>query len=60
MRRSVLVDSGADLLVYGMGETATRQIAAALKRKRPVREITEVRGTAYLTKTPPAGVALPS
>ena len=59
VRRSVLVDSGADLLVYGMGETATRQIAAALKRKRPVREITEVRGTAYLTKTPPAGIALP-
>ena len=60
VRRSVLVDSGADLLVYGMGETATLEIAAALKRKRPVQEITEVRGTAYLTKTPPAGVALPS
>ena len=60
VRRSVLVDAGADLLVYGMGETATREIAAALRKKRPVREITEVRGTAYLTKTPPEGVALPS
>ena len=60
VRRSVLVDSGADLLVYGMGETATREIAAALKKKRPVGEITEVRGTAYLTKTPPEGLALPS
>ncbi len=60
VRRSVLVDSGADLLVYGMGETATREIAAALRKKRPVGEITEVRGTAYLTKTPPEGVLLPS
>ena len=60
VRRSVLVDSGADLLVYGMGETATKAIAAALRKKRPVREITEVRGTAYLTKTPPEGLALPS
>ena len=60
VRRSVLLDSGADLLVYGMGETATRQIAAALRQKRPVGEITEVRGTAYLTKTPPEGLALPS
>ena len=60
VRRSVLVDSGADLLVYGMGETATRQIAAALKKKRPVGGITDVRGTAYLTKTPPEGLELPS
>ena len=60
VRRSVLVDSGADLLVYGMGETATREIAAALRKKRPVSEITDVRGTAYLTKTPPEGFSLPS
>ena len=60
VRRSVLVDSGADLLVYGMGETATREIAAALKKKCPVGEITAVRGTAYLTKTPPEGLQLPS
>jgi len=60
VRRSVLVDSGADLLVYGMGETATKEIAALLKKKVPVREITGVRGTAYLTRTPPQGVNLPS
>ncbi|MBE6996773.1 MAG: YgiQ family radical SAM protein [Ruminococcaceae bacterium] len=60
VRRSVLVDSGADLLVYGMGERATRSIAAALKKKRPVSSITEVPGTAYLTKQPPEGLALPS
>ena len=60
VRRSVLVDSGADLLVYGMGERPTAEIAALLKKKVPVGEITQVRGTAYLTKTPPGGVALPS
>ena len=60
VRRSVLVDSGADLLIYGMGETAVREIAAALKKKRPVASITEVRGTAWLTKEPPEGLSLPS
>ncbi len=60
VRRSVLADSGADLLIYGMGESAVREIAAALRKKRPVGEITEVRGTAYLTKTPPEGLSLPS
>ena len=64
VRRSVLVDSGADLLVYGMGERATREIAERLKRRTPVAEITDVRGTAYLTRTPEncafAAVTLPS
>ena len=52
VRRSVLVDSGADLLVYGMAERATLEIAALLKKKTPVSAITGVRGTAYMTKTP--------
>ena len=60
VRRSVLVDSGADLLVYGMGERATREIAGLLKKKTPVSELTNVRGTAYLTRTPPEGLRLPS
>ena len=60
VRRSVLADSNADLLVYGMGERATREIAALLKKKTPVSAITGVRGTAYMTKTPPEGVDLPS
>ena len=60
VRRSVLADSNADLLVYGMGERATREIAALLKKKTPVSEITGVRGTAYMTRIPPAGITLPS
>ena len=54
VRRAVLFDSQADLLVYGMGETATREIAARLASGTPVGEITDVRGTAFLAKDPSA------
>ena len=50
VRRSILVDSQADLLVYGMGETASREIAARLAAKIPVGEITDVRGTCFLAR----------
>ena len=60
VRRSVLLDSQADLLIYGMGEKAVVQIADALKKGTPVSEITDIRGTAYYTKTPPEGMMLPS
>ena len=50
VRRSVLVDSQADLLVYGMGEPATREIAARLASGTPIGEITDVKGTAFLAK----------
>ena len=52
VRRSVLVDSGADLLVYGMGERASLEIAAALKKKTPVSALTGIRGTAYMSREP--------
>lgn len=48
VRRSILLDSGADLLSYGMGETSMKEIAARLASGTPVREITDVRGTAFL------------
>jgi uncharacterized radical SAM protein YgiQ len=48
VRRSILLDSGADLLSYGMGETSMREIAARLASGTPVGEITDVRGTAFL------------
>ena len=54
VRRSILVDSGADLLVYGMGERATLEIARRLAAGTPVREIRDVRGTAFLTGDPGA------
>ncbi len=47
IRRSVLLDSNADLLVYGMGERAIREVADALSAGIDVRDVTFVRGTAY-------------
>ena len=47
VRRSVLLDAKADLLVYDMGERSILEIAELLSRGVSVREITEVRGTVY-------------
>ncbi len=52
VRRSILVDSQADLLTYGMGERATREIARRLAKKEPVSSITDVKGTCFLAKSP--------
>lgn len=42
VRRSILFDAPADLLVYGMGESATVEIARRLAKKTPVSDITDV------------------
>ena len=52
VRRSILFDSQADLLVYGMGETASRAIAARLASGTPVDQITDVRGTCFAGRHP--------
>ncbi len=52
VRRSILVDSGADLLTYGMGERATLDIAKRLKAGTPIGAIHDVKGTAFLTADP--------
>ena len=49
IRRSILVDSRADLLTYGMGENILLRIAELLDRGVPVKKIHDVRGTVYLT-----------
>ena len=49
IRRSVLLDSKADLLMYGMGEKVVVEIAEALDGGIPVEEITFIRGTVYKT-----------
>ena len=48
MRRSVLVDSRADLLTYGMGENILLRVAELLDRGVPIRKIRDVRGTVWL------------
>ena len=50
VRRSVLLDSGADLISYGMGEHSIIQIAEALQSGLPVDEITFIPGTVYKCK----------
>ena len=51
VRRSVLADSKADLLLYGNAERAIVEIAHRLARREPVEHITDVRGTAFLVRT---------
>ena len=50
VRRSILVDSRADILSYGMGEKSILRIAQLLDKGVPVKKIRDVRGTAYLCK----------
>ncbi len=51
MRHSVLIDSGADLISYGMGEHSIIEIADALDSGLSVQDLTFIRGTVYRTKT---------
>jgi len=55
VRRSVLVDAKADLLVYGNAERQIGEIARRLHDGAPISEITDLRGTAYLRRGMPAG-----
>ena len=48
LRRSILLDSGADLLSYGMGERSILRIAQLLDKGVPVQKIRDVAGTAVL------------
>lgn len=50
VRRSILVDSRADILTYGMGENILRRIARLLDRGVPVKKIRDVRGCVYLAQ----------
>ena len=50
VRRSILIDSRADILMYGMGERSVVRLAELLDRGVPVKKIHDVRGTAYISK----------
>lgn len=49
VKHSILLDSKADLLLYGMGEKSLLQIAELLKQGVPARQIRGVRGTCWFT-----------
>lgn len=55
VRRSILLDAKADLLIYGMGEKAVLEIAEALESGIDVKDITWIRGTCFKSKEAPAG-----
>ncbi len=50
VRKSILVDSQADLISYGMGEKSIPEIARLLEKGVPIGKIRGVRGTAFLTE----------
>jgi uncharacterized radical SAM protein YgiQ len=55
VRRSVLVDSKADILLYGNAERALVELSHRIARGEEINEITDIRGTAYLRKQIPEG-----
>lgn len=50
VKPSLLVDSKADLLIYGMGENPWFEITRLLKKNVPVTSLKDIRGTAYLSE----------
>ncbi|MEO7332185.1 MAG: YgiQ family radical SAM protein, partial [Minicystis sp.] len=50
VRRSVLLDSKADLLIFGMGERPVWEVADRLRKGEPVRSLRDVRGTAHVRR----------
>ncbi len=63
IRRSILFDTGADLVSYGMGEKQTIEIAERLRAGEDISSIRDIRGTCYIcdvTETPLTGAECPS
>lgn len=55
IRRSVLIDSTADILLYGNAERAIAEVAHQLSHGRSIDELTSIRGTTVVRKSTPAG-----
>jgi uncharacterized radical SAM protein YgiQ len=55
VRRSILLDAKADLLVYGNGERQIVEIAHRLAKGEPISQITDLRGTAFVRHSIPEG-----
>ncbi len=51
VRPSILLDSGADLLMYGMGEKHIVELANRLRDGENIRDLTDIRGTCYAVRT---------
>jgi uncharacterized radical SAM protein YgiQ len=55
VRRSILVDATADLLIYGNAERAVVEVAHRLSQGEAIETITDVRGTVFVRKDTPDG-----
>tara|TARA_Y100001949_G_scaffold176678_1_gene191619 strand:- start:14295 stop:16580 length:2286 start_codon:yes stop_codon:yes gene_type:complete len=55
VRRSILMDATADILLYGNAERAIVEVAQRLARGEAVEQITDVRGTAFIRRDAPEG-----
>src|SRR5499425_1635953 len=55
VRRSILLDARADILVYGNAERAIVEIAHRLAKREPIESITDLRGTSFVRKQPAEG-----
>ncbi|MGB5738224.1 MAG: YgiQ family radical SAM protein, partial [Woeseia sp.] len=55
VRRSILLDAGADMLVYGNAERAIVEISHRIARGEKVGEIKDIRGTAFVRDDTPEG-----
>ncbi|UCC99256.1 MAG: YgiQ family radical SAM protein [Phycisphaerales bacterium] len=64
LKRSVLVDAKADLLLHGMAERAVAEVARRLDAGQAIHELTDIPGTAYIAHkgaaVPEGAVRLPS
>ena len=50
VRRSVVVDSKCDILLYGNAERALVEVAHRIAAREPIEQITDVRGTAFVRR----------
>jgi len=55
VRRAILIDAKADLLLYGNAERALVEVAHRLAAKEAITDITDVRGTAFMVRHTPVG-----
>ena len=55
VRRSIVVDSKCDVLLYGNAERAVVEIAHRLAAQEPIHQIADVRGTAFVRRETPEG-----
>jgi len=61
VRRSILIDSKADLLIYGMAEAALLELTQRLNSGEPIENLRDIKGTAFTTKNyRDAAISIPS